>query len=64
MREGMPPLVKNDLSLSVGGCKQFSLLFQRAFFNQIRNPMDTTLKLIQAIFLAGVIAALFGRVLF
>jgi len=46
----------------VSGSKQFGLLFRRAFVNQIRNPMDTTLKITQSIFTALIVFVVFGRV--
>jgi len=46
----------------VAGSKQFGLLFRRAFVNQIRNPMDATLKITQSIFTAIIVFVVFGRV--
>jgi len=62
MRDGLPPLVKNDHEFNVHGCKKFGLLFKRAFINQIRNPMDTMLKITQSVFIALIVLVVFGRV--
>lgn len=58
----LPPLEKNNKDFNVSGWKQFGLLFKRALLNQLRNPMDTTMKITQAIFTALVVFAVFGRV--
>lgn len=55
-------LAKNNENFNVNGWKQFGLLFNRAFLNQIRNPMDVTLKITQAIFTALIVFVVFGRV--
>lgn len=45
-------LAKNDDSFNVGISKQFSLLLNRAFIGQIRNPMDVLMKSVQMVIFA------------
>lgn len=45
-------LKKNDDSYNVSAWRQFILLLWRAFINEIRNPMDVRLKIMQSIVFA------------
>ena len=60
-KEGLPPLDKHDSGFNISGTKQFGLLFKRAFVNQVRNPMDSTLKIVQSVMTALVVYVVFGR---
>lgn len=57
-----PDKVENQQMYETSWCKQFFLILKRAFLNEIRNPMDVKMKIVQQIVFAVIVCLLWNNI--